>query len=158
MLKITMITLGKLKEKYLREAAAEYIKRLSSLCALNIIEIEPVRLRDHPSQREIDTALQTEGEKITAKIPGGAAIFPLCIEGKQCGSEELSGKLQNAAMNSGNAVFIIGSSYGLSNTIKSLGAPLSMSSMTFPHQLARIMLLEQIYRAMKISEGGIYHK
>ena len=159
MLKITLITLGKLKEKYLAEAANEYIKRLGGLCGFSLIELEPVRLPEKPSNSQITAALEVEGKKIIAKIPSGAAIIPLCIEGRQMSSEELSKTLENLTAVYGRVVFIIGSSYGLCDEVKSLGKMgISMSAMTFPHQLARVMLLEQIYRALKISCGGTYHK
>ncbi len=160
MIKVTLLAMGKLKESYLRSAAAEYEKRLSGLCKFQCIELDPVRLPDHPSEAEIQTALETEGKRILAKIPAGAAVFPLCIEGKGCTSQELAAMVDRAALSGqGHLIFIIGSSYGLSDRVKQAGTrQLSMSRMTFPHQLARIMLLEQIYRAFKINEGSAYHK
>ena len=154
---VTIICLGKLKEKYLRDASDEYSKRLSAFCKLNIVELTPEKLSDNPSQKEIENALQTEAKKITEKIPKGSYIYSLCIEGKQISSEELSENVGVAGTSS--IVFIIGSSFGLSDTIKKMSnKKLSMSKMTFPHQLARIMLLEQIYRAVQISAGTKYHK
>lgn len=160
MLGVTIICLGKLKEKYLRDASDEYSKRLSAFCKLNIVELTPEKLSDNPSQKEIENALQTEAKKITEKIPKGAYIYSLCIEGKQVSSEELSTEFQNIGVGGvSNIVFIIGSSFGLSDEIKRMSnKKLSMSKMTFPHQLARIMLLEQIYRAVQISAGTKYHK
>lgn len=160
MLKVTIIALGHLKEKYLREASAEYEKRLKGFCKLEIIELEPVRLSDNPKQSEIDNALNTEAEKIISLVPSNSFLIPLCIEGKLISSEELSKKIETIAVSgSSHLVFVIGSSYGLSDRIKSqANLKMSMSPMTFPHQLARIMLLEQIYRAFKISQGGTYHK
>lgn len=160
MLKITIIALGHLKENYLRDAAKEYEKRLSGYCKLNIVEIEPQRLPDNPSEAEINTALNKEAEKINASIPQGSYVLPLCIEGASPDSVELSRKLSSIALDGfSNVCFIIGSSYGIANEIKTKSHyKLSMSKMTFPHQLARIMLLEQIYRAFKISSGGTYHK
>lgn len=160
MLGVTIICLGKLKEKYLRDASDEYSKRLSAFCKLNIVELTPEKLSDNPSQKEIDSALETEAKKIIDKIPKGAYICSLCIEGKQISSEELSAEMENIGVSGkSNIVFIIGSSFGLSNTIKQMSnKKLSMSKMTFPHQLARIMLLEQIYRAVQISAGTKYHK
>jgi 23S rRNA (pseudouridine1915-N3)-methyltransferase len=104
--------------------------------------------------------LETEAEKILAAIPNGAYVMPMCIEGKQMDSEELSHKLSDIGISGqSNVVFVIGGSYGLSDRVKQKADyKLSMSKMTFPHQLARIMLLEQIYRAFKISQGGTYHK
>ena len=160
MLNITIIALGKLKEQYLRDASAEYQKRLSTLCKLNIVELTPEKLSDNPSQKEIENALNSEAKKIIEKIPKGAKIYSMCIEGKQRSSEELSAEIDNLALEGvSNIVFIIGGSFGLSDEVKRLSHfRLSMSKMTFPHQIARIMLLEQIYRAMQISIGTKYHK
>lgn len=157
---ITLITLGKLKEDYLRAACAEYKKRLGAFCKVEIIELNPIHLPDNPSPLQIDAALEAEAKLISAKIPRGAACFALCIEGKQYSSEDFSKLIQASAIEGGaNCVFIIGSSHGLSETIKKqCKYRLSMSKMTFPHQLARVMLLEQIYRGFQISSGGKYHK
>jgi 23S rRNA (pseudouridine1915-N3)-methyltransferase len=160
MLNITIIAIGKLKEQYLRDASAEYQKRLSTLCKLNIIELNPEKLSDNPSAKEIENALNSEAKKIIEKIPKGAKVYSMCIEGKQRTSEELSAEIDSLAVEgASNIVFIIGGSFGLSDEVKKLSAyRLSMSKMTFPHQIARIMLLEQIYRAMQISLGTKYHK
>lgn len=160
MLNITIIAIGKLKEQYLRDASAEYQKRLSASCKLNIIELTPEKLSDNPSAKEIENALNNEAKKIIEKIPKGAKVYSMCIEGKQRSSEELSHEIDNLALEgASNIVFIIGGSFGLSDEVKKLSTyRLSMSKMTFPHQIARIMLLEQIYRAMQISIGTKYHK
>ena len=160
MLKITLITVGRLKEQYLRDAVKEYEKRLSTLCALKSIEIDAAKLPDNPNPSQITAALEQEAEKILTSLPNGAYIIPMCIEGKQMDSEELSSKLSNLGVSGqSNVAFIIGGSYGLSDRVKQKADyKLSMSKMTFPHQLARVMLLEQIYRAFKISQGGTYHK
>lgn len=160
MLNITIIAVGKLKEQYLRDASAEYQKRLSTLCKLNIVEINPEKLSDNPSAKEIENALNNEAKKIIEKIPKGAKVYSMCIEGKQRSSEELSREIDSlATMGVSNIVFIIGGSFGLSDEVKNLSFfRLSMSKMTFPHQIARIMLLEQIYRATQISIGTRYHK
>ena len=160
MLNITIIAIGKLKEQYLRDASAEYQKRLSASCKLNIIELNPEKLSDNPSAKEIENALNNEAKKIIEKIPKGAKVYSMCIEGKQRTSEELSREIDNLALEgASNIVFIIGGSFGLSDEVKKLSAyRLSISKMTFPHQIARIMLLEQIYRAMQISIGTKYHK
>ena len=151
MIKITVIALASLKEKYLKDAAAEYIKRLGAYCDLKIIELDPVRLPEKPSDAEINSALEREAELILKKIPAGDYVVPLCIEGKQLSSEEFSGVLEQE-MNIGRGVtFIIGSSCGLADMVKRRAdLRLSFSKMTFPHQLFRVMLLEQIYRAFKI--------
>lgn len=155
---VNLIVIGKLKEDYLRNACDEYIKRLSRYCNTEIHELSEYRLSENPSQKEIENALQKESESIRKFARG--YIIPLCIEGKQVTSPELSGIIQNAVVSGNNTVtFIIGSSFGLAPEIKSMGDfRLSMSKMTFPHQLARVMLLEQIYRAFQISTGGKYHK
>ncbi len=159
MIKITIIALGKLKEKYLQSACDEYKKRLSRYCNLDIIELEPVRISDKPSAAEIDSALCKEAEIIIKKIPQNSDIYTLCVEGKPLSSEKFAESI-NLSQNIGkNITFIIGSSHGLSEKIKGLSKfKLSFSQMTFPHQLFRVMLLEQIYRAFKINEGGTYHK
>ena len=160
MINLDIICVGKLKEQYLRDASAEYVKRMQTLCRLTVTEIAPEKLSDNPSQKEIDKALEAEGKKIIEKIPKGAAVFSMCIEGKQRSSEELSRELDELALTGiSNAVFIIGGSFGLSDEVKAKSKyRLSMSKMTFPHQLARIMLLEQLYRAAQISLGTRYHK
>lgn len=160
MIGITIICEAKLKEKYLRDASNEYSKRLNGYCKLNIIELNPKRLSDTPSESEIENALNIEGKEILSKIPNGSKVFSMCIEGKQLSSEKLASEFANCAVQGfSNIVFIIGSSYGLSDEVKKRSDfRLSMSQMTFPHQLARIMLLEQIYRAFRINSGAKYHK
>ena len=157
---ITVIALGKLKEKYLTDAINEYSKRISAYGKLQIIELNPVRLSDNPSQTEIEVALSKEAEEIKKKIPNNSYVFSLCIEGKEKSSESFAKAINDAAINGkSNIVFIIGSSFGLSPEIKTLSDfKLSFSPMTFPHQLMRVMLLEQIYRAFQINNNGKYHK
>lgn len=160
MMNINFIVLGKLKEKYMKEFSAEYEKRLSAYCKVTVTELEPVKLSDNPSQSEIDNALNKETQMILSKIPKGSYVFSTCIEGKQLSSEELSQKLEDIALCGKSTVtFIIGSSFGLSDEIKKMSDfKFSMSKMTFPHKLARIMLTEQVYRAFSISNNGKYHK
>ena len=155
---INLIVIGKLKEEYLRSACAEYIKRLGRYCTFELHELEECRISDNPSEKEIASALKKEAEQIRKFIRG--MVVPMCIEGKQLTSPELSEKIMSAGVNGQSTVtFIIGSSFGLDPEIKAMGVlKLSMSKMTFPHQLARVMLLEQIYRAFQIAEGGKYHK
>ncbi len=157
---ITIITLGKLKEKYLRDAITEYSKRISAYGKIDIIELNPIRLSDNPSQAEINSALSKEADEIKKKIPNGSFVFALCIEGKEKSSEAFAKAISEAALNGkSNLVFIIGSSFGLAPEIKSIADfKLSFSPMTFPHQLMRVMLLEQIYRAFQINNNGKYHK
>lgn len=160
MMNVQLIVLGKLKEKYMKDFAAEYEKRLSAYCKMSVIELEPVKLSDNPSQSEIDNALTKETKMIKDKIPKNSYVFSMCIEGKQMSSEELSQKLEDIALSGKNSVtFIIGSSFGLSGEIKQMSDfKFSMSKMTFPHKLARIMLTEQLYRGFSISNNGKYHK
>lgn len=159
MTKVTVIALGKLKEKYLRDASEEYLKRLSRYCKFEIIEIEPIRLPENPSNAQISAALEKEADLIEKRIPKNTLLATLCIEGRQVTSEKFSETVNRAQMYSGGITFVIGSSFGLTERLKqSADIRLSFSEMTFPHQLFRIMLLEQIYRAFKIDEGGAYHK
>jgi len=160
MIKITLICLGKLKESYLREACAEYIKRLGAFCSTDIVELAPARLPENPSPAQISAAMSAEAVQILKNIPPRSRVYALCIEGAELSSESLAVALENdAAGGAGNVTFIIGSSYGLDDEIKSRAdIKLSMSKMTFPHQLARVMLLEQLYRAFHINSGGKYHK
>ncbi len=160
MINVQLIVLGKLREKYMKEFSGEYEKRLSGFCRLTVTELEPVRLSDRPSESEIQNALKKEADLIKSKMLAKPYVFAMCVEGKELSSEELSQKIQNIGVSGqNNIVFIIGSSFGLSEEIKrDSDFRLSMSPMTFPHKLARIMLLEQIYRAFSISLGGKYHK
>lgn len=159
MIKLTLITLGKLKEKYLREACEEYTKRLSRYCDINIIELSPAYLPDNPTQGEIASALEKEAELIKKRISDDAFLTTLCVEGKKYSSEQLA-EFMKVNIDSGvNMCFIIGSSYGIAQSLKQKSKlRLSLSDMTFPHQLFRVMLLEQIYRGFKINEGSAYHK
>ena len=160
MLNVNIICIGKLKEKYLRDACGEYTKRLGAFCKINIIEIDPSPLPDKPSEGQIENALSAEGKKILSKTPSSSYTYAMCIEGKERSSEALSREMAELSVRGFSSVnFIIGGSFGLSNAVKSAADnKLSMSPMTFPHQLARVMLLEQIYRAFQISSGGKYHK
>ena len=159
MIKVTLITLGKLKEKYLRDAVQEYEKRLSRYCSLESFELEPIKLPDNPSKSQIDAALEKEADMIIKKISKGSTVYALCVEGKQLSSEELATNFSNLSQQGKGITFIIGSSYGLCEKVKAISdMRLSISKMTFPHQLFRVMLLEQVYRAFKINEGSTYHK
>ncbi len=159
MIKCKIIALGSLKEKYFKDAVCEYQKRLSRFCDLEICEIEPVRLSENPSEAEIKSALNKEAELIIKKIPNNSTVFALCVEGKQLSSEKLADKINDISSMGQGMCFIIGSSYGLSTDIKNRADfRLSMSEMTFPHKLFRVMLLEQIYRAFMINQGSTYHK
>ncbi len=160
MLTVNIICVGNLKEKYLKDAVDEYKKRLSAFCKFDIIEIAEQRLSDKPSESEINSALEKEAEKIMQKVPKGSAVIPMAIEGKQLSSEKLADTVSDFALKGFSSIsFIIGSSFGLSQNIKlKANLLLSMSKMTFPHQLARVMLCEQIYRAFSIINHTKYHK
>ncbi len=158
MIKVNVIAVGKIKEKAFTEAAAEYEKRLGAFCELSITEIKPSLLPDNPSTAQISSALKAEGEKIMEKIPKGAAVFPLCVEGKSLSSEELAKTVEELTAQGQNICFIIGGSFGLDEEVKRQGAGISFSKMTFPHRLFRVMLLEQVYRAFTIISGKKYHK
>ncbi len=159
MMKITLIAPGKLKEPYLREAAKEYEKRLSRYCDLTVIEPEPQFLPDDPAPAQVSAALEREAEIIAKKIPQGAYVVAFCVEGKRLTSEAFSDRLQDLSSLGKPLVLLIGSSYGLSPTLKQRAdLRLSVSDMTFPHRLFRVMALEQLYRAFRIAEGSAYHK
>jgi len=160
MMNVHIICVGKMKEKFYMDAAAEYQKRLSPYCKLTLVELPEEKLPQNPSQALIAAALKKEAAAIRAKLPPNASVAALCVEGRMRSSEELARMI--GGWQSGphkNLVFIIGGSYGLHPSVKAgAWAMLSMSPMTFPHHLARVMLLEQIYRAFKIQEGSEYHK
>ena len=160
MLSVHLICVGKLKERFYADACAEYAKRLGAYCRLNIVELSEEKLPQRPSQAQIDAALAKEAQAIRAKLPPGCAVTALCVEGRLRSSEELAGLLrtwENGGVS--RLAFLIGGSYGLDEGLKGEAqVKLSMSPMTFPHHLARVMLLEQLYRGFKINEGGAYHK
>ena len=156
MLGVRLICIGKLKERYWRDAVAEYEKRLRPLCRWELVELPEARLPQDPSPGEIKAALEKEGAALLEKAAGVG--YPLCIEGRQLDSPGL-GKLLGKAMDyPGQVSFVIGSSYGLADKVKQAGQGFSMSPMTFPHQLARVMLCEQIYRGFQILGNTRYHK
>ncbi|MBR1751803.1 MAG: 23S rRNA (pseudouridine(1915)-N(3))-methyltransferase RlmH [Ruminococcus sp.] len=160
MIKVNLITVGKLKESYLRDAQAEYSKRLGSYCKLSIAELNECRLPESPSDKEIAAALANEAKAMERYLNiKDAANIAMCIEGGQVSSAGLSKKIEQLSLTNSTINFIIGSSFGIDENIKKKAdIRLSLSEMTFPHQLARIMLLEQIYRAFSISAGSRYHK
>ena len=155
MLSVHLICVGKLKEKFYLEAAAEYQKRLSAYCKLT-----QEKLPQNPTQGQIDQALSKEAQAIRAKLPPSASVIAMCVEGKERSSEDFAKLLSTWEHSPAkHLVFVIGGSYGLDPAIKGEAwLKLSMSPMTFPHHLARVMLLEQLYRAFKIQEGSSYHK
>lgn len=156
---IHLICVGKLKEPYLRAACAEYEKRLSRFCRVTITEVADEPCPERGGTTAQQAALAREAKKILSHV-GGGVILPLCVEGKQLSSEEFAALFREYMLSgSGDFTFIIGGSLGLDETVKRRGAQrLSFSKMTFPHQLARVMLLEQIYRVFKINAGETYHK
>ncbi|MEG1594191.1 MAG: 23S rRNA (pseudouridine(1915)-N(3))-methyltransferase RlmH [Oscillibacter sp.] len=160
MQKVTLLCVGKLKEKFYTDAVAEYAKRLSRHCRLDICELPESRLPETPSPAEIQQALDQEAAAIQAKLPKGGTVIALCIEGQQLSSPQLAEKWNAFSVaGASQLTFLIGGSVGLSEEVKQRAdLRLSMSPMTFPHHLARIMLLEQIYRAYQIQAGTKYHK
>ena len=160
MQKVTILCTGKLKEKFYLDAAAEYAKRLSRFCTLTILELPEERLPESPSPAQIEAALAREADAVRAKLPAGCLLIAMCVEGQERSSEALARYLaEAAARGAGHIVFLIGSSYGMHPSLKQQAdLRLSMSPMTFPHHLARVMLLEQLYRSFKIDEGSSYHK
>ena len=160
MQKITLLCVGKMKEKFYIQAAEEYVKRLTRFCKIEIIELPEERLPESPSPAQVEAALAREAEAIRGKLPASALLVAMCVEGKLLSSEELSDFLaRRAAQGASHVVFVIGGSFGLHPSIKERAElQLSMSPMTFPHHLARVMVLEQIYRACQIAAGTKYHK
>lgn len=158
-MKIDIICVGNIKENYLKKGIEEYAKRISAYASVNIIELKEERIGQDPSKAEIDRALEAEGQKILKALPKTSKVISLCIEGKNLNSEEFANLVEGAMDEGGSRIsFVIGSSYGLSQEIKRLGYRVSFSKMTFPHQLMRMILLEQVYRAFKILKNEPYHK
>ena len=160
MFEITLMTVGKLKEKFYLSAAAEYEKRLKGYCEFRILELPEARLSDTPSPNEIRAGLEKEADLIFSKLPKNAWFCVFTPEGKLMSSEALADKLSNVKLSGKSAAcFLIGSSFGMAQRVKEAAdLKLSMSPMTFPHHLARIMVLEQLYRAESIQAGSKYHK
>ena len=160
MQKVTILCVGKLKEKFYADAVAEYTKRLGRFCKLDIVELAEERLPEDPSPAQIGAALAKEADAIRGKLPASAYVIAMCVEGKSRSSEELARLMADSgSRGDSHLVFLIGGSFGLHPSVKELAAvKLSMSPMTFPHHLARVMLLEQIYRAYQINAGSKYHK
>lgn len=160
MFEITLITVGKLKEKFYLSAAEEYKKRLSGYCKFNIIELPETKLPDSPSTAEIAAGLEKEAELILSKVPKGSWFCTFTPEGKLLSSEAFANKLSEIKLSGkSSACFLIGSSFGIAKSVKEkTDFKLSMGPMTFPHHLARVMVLEQLYRAEAIQAGSKYHK
>ena len=160
MFSVTLIAMGKLKEKFYLSAAAEYEKRMKGYCQFHLLELPEVRLPENPSPAEIAAGLEKEADLIISKIPKGAWFCTLTPEGKLLSSEALADKMKEVKLSGkSSACFLIGSSFGMAPRIKAMAdLKLSMSPMTFPHHLARVMVLEQLYRAEAIQAGSKYHK
>lgn len=160
MFEITLITIGKLKEKFYISAASEYAKRMGGYCRFHLVELPETRLPEDPSPAEIAAGLEKEAELIFSKIPKGAWFCIFTPEGRVISSEAFAEKLKEVKLSGkSSACFLIGSSFGMSPRVKSKADfKLSMGPMTFPHHLARIMVLEQLYRAEAIQAGSKYHK
>ena len=156
---INIISVGKIKEKYFTAAIDEYAKRLSRFVKLNITAVQDEKIPDNASGKEMELIKEKEGAKILAKLPQNSFVVTLCIEGKELSSEELAEKISDISMTSSNITFIIGGSLGLADAVKcKSNLRLSFGRMTLPHQLMRVVLLEQIYRAFKINNNESYHK
>lgn len=160
MLGITVVCVGKIKEKFLVSAIEEYSKRLSAYCKFEIVEVKDEKTPENPTENEKNAVLDREAERILEKIPKGAKVIPLCVEGKQVTSEGFADLISRVSVaGTSKIVFVIGGSMGLSDRVKSLSDfKLSFSEMTFPHMLMRVILAEQIYRAFTIINGKTYHK
>lgn len=159
MLGVKLITVGSLKESYLKDAVSEYSKRLSSFCSLEIIELKEYKLPDSPSESDLKKALADEAARIWAAVPPKSYKIALCVEGKQLSSEELAARIEDISSTNGSLCLIIGSSHGIDEGLKArCDYRLSVSRLTFPHQLMRVILLETVYRAMNINKGTKYHK
>lgn len=156
---INVICVGKIKEKYFTDAINEYSKRLSRFAKLNIIEVADEKIPDNASEKEMEIVKQKEGERILSKLSPTSFIVTLCVEGKELSSTDLAKKIADVSMTSSNITFIIGGSLGLCDTVKSRSQlRLSFGQITLPHQLIRVVLLEQLYRAFKINNNETYHK
>ncbi len=156
---IKIITVGSLKEDYLRAAVAEYEKRISGFCRVESVNIKEAKLPSDPSEGDIRRALSEEAKQILAAMPDRAYKIAMCVEGKQFSSEELAAKIDGAFSSANEICFVIGSSHGLSDEVKNAAdLKLSVSKLTFPHQLMRVVLLESIYRCLNIIKGTKYHK
>lgn len=156
MLGVRVVCLGKLQEPFWQGAVAEYQKRLNGLCRLEFIQLPEERLPQSPSAAQIAAGLEKEAGLILPRLRG--TVYPLCIEGRLLDSPGMAGLLERAMQSPGSVSFVIGSSHGLAEQVKRAGTGISMSKMTFPHQLARVMLCEQIYRGLQILRGSAYHK
>ena len=156
---VRFITVGNLKEAYLREAVAEYKKRLSGMCRVEEVELKEYKLPDNPTEADIKVALAAEAKAILGAVPSRAYLIAMCVEGEKLSSPDLSKKLEKVGNQASEICFVIGSSYGLAPQVKNAAQlRLSVSDLTFPHQLMRVILYEAVYRCYQISKGTQYHK
>ncbi len=160
MLHINIVCIGKIKETFFRDSIEEYSKRLSKYCSLTITELPDEKIPNNPSEKEISLIKDKEGQNILNNLKKDSYIICMDLKGKQFTSEEFANKIENISINNNSSItFIIGGSHGISNNVLNIANELiSFSKMTFPHQLFRIILLEQIYRAFKINNNETYHK
>lgn len=160
MMSVTILAVGKVKEKFYQDAVDEYTKRLGGYCKFNILQLKEETIGNAPSPAEIQQALEKEGTRILEKIPPRATVVALCVEGKGISSHDMATMITSCKEGSNpHLICLIGGSYGLWEEVKKQSQKrISMSAMTFPHHLARVMLLEQLYRGFKIEEGSSYHK
>lgn len=159
MVNIKLITVGNLKESYLREAEAEYIKRLGAFCKFENVQLKEAKLPENPSENEIENALLAEAKSILGAMSQRSYKIAMCVEGKQRSSEGLATLLQKVSSEHSEICFVIGSSHGLHESVKRVCQErLSVSELTFPHQLMRVILLEAVYRSFNIIKGTKYHK
>ena len=156
---ITVICVGKIKEKFFSDAISEYLKRLSRFAKTEVIEVRDEKIPENASQKECEQVLEKEGEAILSKIPKNSYVVTLCVEGGQLSSEQLADKIKYVSMENSHITFIIGGSLGLWEKVKEASKlRLSFGKITLPHQLMRVVLLEQIYRSFKILANESYHK
>ena len=159
-MKITLVVVGKIKEKYYRDAVAEYSTRLSRYCSLNVVQVQDEMTPDDPSDREREQILEKEGARILKAIPEDAYVCAMAIKGKKFDSVKLSAWMEQLMVSGkSHLIFVIGGSLGLSDSVmRRADASISFSDLTFPHQLMRVILLEQIYRCFRIMKHEPYHK
>ena len=158
-MKISIVAAGKIKEKYLRDGIAEFTKRLKPFTQIEFLEINEEKMKDNPSPAEKAAVLKAEGERLLKKVPAGSYLIVLDVVGKSISSEELSQKIDTLTLNGHSHItFLIGGAFGLSQEIRDRADErISFSRMTFTHQMIRLLLIEQIYRAFKVSRGEKYH-
>ena len=158
-MKITIVTAGKLKEKYLSQGIAEFLKRLTPFAQMKIIEIHEEKMKDNPSEAEKQKTLTLEGARLLRQVPAGSYLIVLDVYGKELSSEELAARMEQLGIQGRSSItFLIGGAFGLSGEVRAAADELlSFSRMTFTHQMVRLLLVEQIYRAFKINRGEKYH-